>query len=125
MKALRFAASALAVAAIVFFYLVVLRANNTTVALSLLLVILGISARWGLAEASFASVVGVLGLNYFFLEPVGTLTIEDPQNWVALRRVPGYRGDRQPALRASPAPRGGSRGAAAGNRAPLRTGAGR
>ena len=23
-------------------------------------------------------------LNYFFLPPVGTFTVEDPQNWVAL-----------------------------------------
>ncbi len=28
--------------------------------------------------------VGVLGFNYFFLPPVDTFTIEDPQNWVAL-----------------------------------------
>jgi len=63
---------------------VVLPVNSTTVALSLLLVVLGVSARWGLAEATAASIVAVLGLNYFFLEPVGTFTIEDPQNWVAL-----------------------------------------
>jgi two-component system, OmpR family, sensor histidine kinase KdpD len=84
MKALRFAASALAVSAIVWFYLVAVPVNNTTVALTLLLAILGISARWGLGEASLASVVAVLELNYFFLPPAGTLTIADPQNWVAL-----------------------------------------
>ncbi len=65
-------------------YRLVLSVNNTTVALSLLLIVLGVSARWGLAEATVASLVAVLGLNYYFLEPVGTLTIEDPQNWVAL-----------------------------------------
>jgi two-component system sensor histidine kinase KdpD len=30
------------------------------------------------------SVVAVLTINYFFLPPVGTFTIADPQNWVAL-----------------------------------------
>ncbi len=80
----RFLASILAVAAILAIYRLVLPVNNTTVALSLLLVVLGVSARWGLAEATVASIVAVLGLNYYFLEPVGTFTIEDPQNWVAL-----------------------------------------
>jgi two-component system sensor histidine kinase KdpD len=58
--------------------------NNTTVALTLLLVILGISTVWGLVEATIASVIAVLGFNFFFLPPVGNLTITDPQNWVAL-----------------------------------------
>ena len=84
MKAWRFAASILAVMGIVALYHFVLPVNSTTVALSLLMAILGISARWGLAEASVASLVAIVGLNYFFLPPVGTLTIEDPQNWMAL-----------------------------------------
>ncbi len=83
-KLSRFLASILAVAAILALYRQVLSVNSTTVALSLLLAILGVSARWGLAEASVASIVGVLGLNYYFLEPIGTFTIDDPQNWVAL-----------------------------------------
>src|ERR1039458_7507255 len=83
-KLSRFLASVLAVAAVLALYRLVLSVNNTTVALSLLLVVLGVSARWGLAEATVASLVAVLGLNYFFLEPVGTFTIDDPQNWVAL-----------------------------------------
>jgi two-component system sensor histidine kinase KdpD len=83
-KIWRFLISVLAVAAVLAMYRLVLSVNNTTVALSVLLVILGVSARWGLAEATVASVVAVLGLNYFFLEPVGTFTIDDPQNWVAL-----------------------------------------
>src|SRR5262249_56159380 len=62
----------------------VVNVNSTTVALTLLLAILAISAQWGLAEASLASVVAVLEFNYYFLPPVGTLTIADPQNWVAL-----------------------------------------
>ena len=53
-------------------------------ALSLLLAILGLSTGWGLLKSTIASVVAVLGFNFWFLPPVGTLTIQDPQNWVAL-----------------------------------------
>ncbi len=62
----------------------VVTVNATTVGFSLLLAILGISAVWGLLEATVASIVAVLGFNFFFLPPVGTFTIADPQNWVAL-----------------------------------------
>ncbi|MGA2134531.1 MAG: ATP-binding protein [Bryobacteraceae bacterium] len=58
--------------------------NQTTVALSLLLAILGISAGFGLLEATIASFVAMLGFNYYFLPPIGTFEIDDPQNWVAL-----------------------------------------
>jgi two-component system sensor histidine kinase KdpD len=84
MKATRFAASFLIVAAILALYRLWLGVNNTTVALTLLLAILGISARWGLAEATAASLLAALGFNIFFLPPYNKLTIEDPQNWVAL-----------------------------------------
>jgi two-component system sensor histidine kinase KdpD len=82
-KSLRFAASLLIVAAILAGDWT-LRVNATTAALSLLLAILGISAQLGLAEAMVASVVAMLGFNLLFLPPVGKLTIQDPQNWVAL-----------------------------------------
>src|SRR5271157_2905149 len=84
MKASRFAASVLIIAAILALYRTLVPVNNTTVALTLLLAILGMSAGWGLAEATVASLVAVVGFNYWFLPPVGTLTIQDPQNWVAL-----------------------------------------
>jgi two-component system, OmpR family, sensor histidine kinase KdpD len=84
MKARRYAASVVAVAATVAVFHVLLPVNPTTAALSLLLVVLGISARWGLGEATAASLLAVLGFNYFFLPPVGTFTVADPQNWVAL-----------------------------------------
>jgi two-component system sensor histidine kinase KdpD len=58
--------------------------NQTTVALTLLLAILAVSAVWGMAVSVFMSVAAVLAFNYFFLPPVGTFTIADPQNWVAL-----------------------------------------
>jgi two-component system sensor histidine kinase KdpD len=37
-----------------------------------------------MAVSVFMSVVSMLTFNYFFLPPVGTFTIADPQNWVAL-----------------------------------------
>ena len=58
--------------------------NSTTAALYMLLIVLGTAANWGLAESIFTSVAGMVLFNYFFLPPVGTLTISDPQNWVAL-----------------------------------------
>jgi two-component system sensor histidine kinase KdpD len=84
MKFWRLAASLLAVSGVLALYRLALPVNSTTVALSLLIAILAISARWGLADATAASLAAIVGLNYFFLPPVGTLTIEDPQNWVAL-----------------------------------------
>ena len=58
-------------------------ANATTVALTLVLAILGISSFLGLLAGTIASVIAVLGFNFFFLPPVGTLNIADPENWVA------------------------------------------
>jgi len=72
------------IALVVAFYFTVVSVNNTTVALTLLLVIFGISTWWGLLEATIASVVAVLGFNYYFLPPVGSFEVQDPQNWVAL-----------------------------------------
>ena len=81
---IRILASVALMAAIVLVYYRLLPVNATTVALSMLLAILGIAARWGLTESLVASVAAVLGFNYFFLPPIGTFTIADPQNWVAL-----------------------------------------
>jgi len=58
--------------------------NATTVALALLLVILFVAIFWGSKPALLASVMGMLSFNYFFLAPFHTLTIADPQNWIAL-----------------------------------------
>jgi two-component system sensor histidine kinase KdpD len=72
------------VAGIAFLYRQILPANQTTVALSFLLAILAVSAIWGMAVSVFMSLVAMLTFNYAFLPPVGTFTIADPQNWVAL-----------------------------------------
>lgn len=58
--------------------------NATTVGFVYLVVVLFTAARWGLIEALIASFASVLAFNFFFLPPVGTFTIADPQNWIAL-----------------------------------------
>jgi len=78
------AVSLAVVAGIIAFYRHVLHVNQTTVALSFLLAILAVSAVWGMAVSVFMSVLAMLSFNYFFLPPVGTFTVVDPQNWVAL-----------------------------------------
>jgi two-component system, OmpR family, sensor histidine kinase KdpD len=79
-----FALSIAIVAGIAFFYRHLFTVNQTTVALTFLLAILAVSAVWGMAVSVFMSVVAMLTFNYFFLPPIGTFTIADPQNWVAL-----------------------------------------
>lgn len=83
-KIFRFAAAVTIVAVIVVFYTRVVKLNATTVALSLLLAVLVVAASWGLTVAVFMAAIAALAFNFFFLPPVGTLTIADPQNWVAL-----------------------------------------
>ena len=61
-----------------------LHVNPTTVALSLLLLILLLAAEWGLRYAVVISVTATACYNYYFLPPVGTFTVSDPQNWLAL-----------------------------------------
>jgi two-component system sensor histidine kinase KdpD len=78
------AVSLAVVAGITFAYRHMLHVNQTTVALSFLLAILAVSAVWGMAVSVVMSLAAVVAFNYFFLPPVGTLTIADPQNWVAL-----------------------------------------
>jgi len=58
--------------------------NPTTVALTFLLTVLIVSTVWGLRVSVFMAVVATLTFNFYFLPPVGTFTIADPQNWVAL-----------------------------------------
>jgi two-component system sensor histidine kinase KdpD len=62
----------------------VIPVNATTVGLSYLLVVLVLASTWGFLEAALSSILATLLFNFFFLPPVGTLTIADPQNWVAL-----------------------------------------
>jgi len=79
----RFAVLLAGVAAITALYTLVLHVNPTTVALTYLVAILFVATTWGLVEATTASIAAVLCFNFFFLPPVGTFTIADPQNWIA------------------------------------------
>ncbi len=83
-RILQFAVALATVVAITVFYRKILPVNATTVALTFLLAILIVSTIWGMAVSIAMSVAAMLAFNYFFLPPVGTLTIADPQNWVAL-----------------------------------------
>ena len=58
--------------------------NETTAALTFLLAILAVSALWGLAVAVAMSLVAVAAFNFYFIPPVGSFTVADPKNWLAL-----------------------------------------
>ncbi|MBO0719918.1 MAG: PAS domain-containing sensor histidine kinase [Blastocatellia bacterium] len=58
--------------------------SSTTVALAFLLIVLFSATGWGIRPAMAASLLAVLSFNFFFLPPLFTWTIADPQNWVAL-----------------------------------------
>jgi two-component system sensor histidine kinase KdpD len=79
------AAALAAVAAVTTVYVRWLHVTNaTTVALSYLLIVLVAAAVSRLWIAVTTSIVAMLCFNFFFFPPIGTLTIADPQNWVAL-----------------------------------------
>jgi len=72
------------IAVIIFAYRRLPDVSHTTVALTFLLVVLFVASRWGLTTATTTAVVATFAFNYFFLPPIGTLTVADPQNWIAL-----------------------------------------
>lgn len=77
---------ALAVAALVtvLFRLALPPVNATTVGFAYLIGVLGVASAWGFTP-SLAAALGATALyNFYFLPPVGSFTIADSQNWVAL-----------------------------------------
>lgn len=58
--------------------------NATTVGFTYLLFVLIIASFWGFIEAAISSILSTLAFNFFFFAPVGTFSIADPHNWVAL-----------------------------------------
>jgi two-component system sensor histidine kinase KdpD len=58
--------------------------SPTTVALALLLIVLGTATIGRLRIAIIVAVAGMLVFNFFFLPPLRTFTIADPENWIAL-----------------------------------------
>ncbi len=58
--------------------------NGATVALVFLLVVLIVAATSRFWAAALTSLAALFCFNFFFIPPVGTLTVADPENWVAL-----------------------------------------
>ena len=58
--------------------------NASIISTTYLMVVLVVAATSRLAIAVITSLVAMLCLNFYFLPPVGTFTIADPHNWVAL-----------------------------------------
>ena len=83
-RGMGFVVAAILLISLTYGYSRVFHVNQTTAALSFLLAILAVSAVWGMVVSVFMSVSAMLLFNFYFLPPVGTFTIADPQNWVAL-----------------------------------------
>jgi two-component system, OmpR family, sensor histidine kinase KdpD len=58
--------------------------STTTVALALLLIVLGAATFARLRIAVITAVVSTLTFNFFFLQPIGTFAIAEAQNWIVL-----------------------------------------
>ncbi len=81
---LRYAVLTTAALLLVALFRKVVPVNQTTVALSFLMLVLVTASQWRLAYSVYLSLLCALLYNFFFLPPVGRLTIADPRNWVAL-----------------------------------------
>ena len=80
----RYAACIVATGVVVQIYRHLIHVNPTTVALTFLLMVLWLAAYWGFRFSVFLAILATLAFNYYFLPPIGTFTVADPQNWVAL-----------------------------------------
>ena len=81
---LRFPGVLAGVAALTWIDFRLIHVNSATAAFTFLVLVLGLATRSNLQESIIASVASMLAYNFFFLPPIGTFTIADPQNWVAL-----------------------------------------
>jgi two-component system, OmpR family, sensor histidine kinase KdpD len=81
---IRFGGVTLLAALVVVVYRLIIHVNQTTVALTFLVLILISASRLRLRYSIYLSVLCTLLYNFFFLPPVGTFTINDPQNWIAM-----------------------------------------
>ena len=80
----RLAAGLAAVVAVTAAYRAFGVSNAATVSTTFLLVVLIVAATSRLGVALTVSVAAVLSFNFFFLPPLGTFVVSDPQNWLAL-----------------------------------------
>lgn len=62
----------------------VFHANTTVAAVTLLLYVLITGVNVNLQAAVIASISATLCLDYFFIPPIGSITIADPQGWILL-----------------------------------------
>lgn len=83
-KFLRCGVLTLLALAVVATYRLVLHVNQTTVALTFLVLVLLVASRWQLFYSVYLSLLSTVLYNFFFLPPLGTFTVADPQNWIAL-----------------------------------------
>jgi two-component system sensor histidine kinase KdpD len=74
----------MAAVALVTFIAFRLHLNLSTSGSLYFLIVVMVSVVWGFWEASVTSLIAVNCLNYFFVPPVLTFRISDPQDWVAL-----------------------------------------
>ena len=79
----RYVAMTSAALLVVLVYRRILHVNQTTVALTFLVMVQMAAFRWGLVYSVCLSVGCTLLYNFFFLPPIGSFTIADPQNWIA------------------------------------------
>src|SRR6516165_5521164 len=84
LRVVRLAAALLVIFLVTLIFKSIAAANATTVGFGYLITILLIAASWGIAESVLASIAATFCFNFFFLPPLGTWTISDPENWVAL-----------------------------------------
>jgi two-component system sensor histidine kinase KdpD len=83
--ALRLGAGLVAVGAVTFIYVRWLHVSNAaTVSTTFLLIVLLVAATSRFWVAAATSVFAMFCFNFFFLPPIGTLSIAQPENWVAL-----------------------------------------
>jgi two-component system sensor histidine kinase KdpD len=83
-RAISLSAALMAVFAVTVIFKSVTAVNATTVGFGYLITILLIAASFGIAESVLASIAATFCFNYFFLPPLGTWFISDPENWIAL-----------------------------------------
>src|SRR3984885_1311628 len=80
----RYAAMTAAALLVGLVYRRILHVNQTTVALTFLVMVQIAAFRWRLVSSVSLAIGCTLLYNFFFLPPIGSFTIADPQNWIAL-----------------------------------------
>jgi two-component system sensor histidine kinase KdpD len=84
LRILRGCLAGLAAVALLTFCAFRLNLNLSTSGFLYFLIVVMVALVWGFWEASVTSLIAVNCLNYFFVPPVLTWRVSDPQNWVAL-----------------------------------------